>query len=82
MSAPNDFSASGGVGSVERLESFVEVWLCADISCGREQAGRTNSQQSFGYYFLRRGGYPMGIKSGRVSLEACWESSGSKPMDI
>lgn len=30
---PNDFSASGGVNSMERLESFVGVWLWADISC-------------------------------------------------
>jgi hypothetical protein len=66
---------------MEVLESFVEVWLWADISCGRGRAGRTNGRQSFGYSFPRRAGYPKDIKSGRVCSEVGCEPSGNKPMD-
>ena len=46
MSLPNDFSASGGANSIEKLELFVGVWSWPDISLGR--TSRQN-QRSSGY---------------------------------
>lgn len=43
MSAPNDFSASGGVKATKELESSVEVGLRSDISWRELVAGQTTS---------------------------------------